>query len=83
MQKNYFKEDTDLYHNARKAVYDFFSKKCWDTNIPEVANYAEGVIELLELDPEFAIGEYTMRDWYKDTQIDYPEEIEWLDSTAY
>lgn len=82
-KKNYFKEDSDLYHNARKAVYDFFSKKCWDTNIPEVANYAEGVIELLELDPEFATGEYTMRDWYKDTQIGYPEDIEWLDSTAY
>lgn len=82
-KKNYFKEDTDLYHNARKAVYDFFSKKCWDTNIPEVANYAEGVIELLELDPEFATGEYTMKDWYKGTQINYPEDIEWLDSTAY
>ena len=82
-RKNYFKEDTDLYHDATKAVYDFFSRKGWDTNIPKVANYAEGVIELLELDPEFATGEYTMSDWYKDTQINYPEDIEWLDSTTY
>lgn len=73
----------DLYHDAQKEVYDFFRKKQWDLNIPEVANYAEGVVELLELDPEFADGTYTMRDWYKDTQINYPEDIEWLDSTAY
>ena len=80
-KKKYVKED--LYHDAQKAVYDFFMKKQWDLNIPEVANYADAVAEQLELDPEFANGTYTMRDWYKDTYWSYPEEIEWLDSTAY
>lgn len=80
-KKKYVKED--LYQDAQKAVYDFFMKKQWDLNIPEVANYADAVAEQLELDPEFADGTYTMRDWYKDTYWNYPEEIEWLDSTAY
>lgn len=80
-KKKYVKED--LYHDAQKAVYDFFMKKQWDLNNPEVANYADAVAEQLELDPEFANGTYTMRDWYKDTYWSYPEEIEWLDSTAY
>ena len=80
-KKKYVKED--LYNDAQKAVYDFFMKKQWDLNNPEVANYADAVAEQLELDPEFATGEYTMRDWYRDTQIGYPEDIEWLDSTAY
>ena len=80
-KKKYFKED--LYHDAQKTVYDFFMKKQWDLNIPEVVNYADAVAEQLELDPEFANGTYTMRDWYKDTYWSYPEEIEWLDSTAY
>ena len=84
-RNKYFKEDleNDIYHNAQKAVYDFFMKKQWDLNNPEVANYADAVAELLERDPEFANGTYTMRDWYKDTYWNYPEEIEWLDSTAY
>jgi hypothetical protein len=80
-KKKYVKED--LYHDAQKEVYDFFMKKQWDLNIPEVANYADAVAEQLELDPEFANGTYTMRDWYKDTYWSYPEEIEWLNSTAY
>ena len=84
-RNKYFKEDLedDTYHMAQRAVYDFFSKKQWDLNIPEVANYADGVAELLTYDPEFSSGEYTMRDWYKGTQLNYPEEIEWLDSTIY
>lgn len=84
-RNKYFKEDLEsgIYHDAQKAVYDFFMKKQWDLNNPEVANYVEAVAEQLELDPEFATGEYTMRDWYKDTYWSYPEEIEWLDSTAY
>jgi hypothetical protein len=46
-------------------------------------NYAEAVAEQLNRDPEWVDGNYTMRDWYKDTYRNYPEEIEWLDSTAY
>ena len=74
-------DKTDDYFYTEKAVTDFFNKKGWDTTNNEVKNYIGGVCDILEYDPDWIEGIYTLDDWYRDTKLNYPEDIEWLDST--
>lgn len=66
---------------ARHTIEYFFKQKGWDTSLPEVQNYIDAVNDHLDMDPDWKEGEYTLFDWYKDTKMNNPEDIEWLDST--
>lgn len=64
-----------------ERIKDFFDMQGWDTTDEDVLNYMDGVYDLLVNDEEFLNGYYTMEDWYEDTKFNYPEDIEWLNST--
>ena len=64
-----------------ERIKDFFDMQGWDTTDEDVLNYIDGVYDLLVNDEEFLNGYYTMDDWYEDTKFNYPEDIEWLNST--
>ena len=74
-------KETDWKTDTIEVIKDFFEKKGWDTSNEEVLNYIDGVYELLSIDPEWIDGDYTLDNWYADTKDNYPEDIEWLDST--
>lgn len=65
----------------RSTIEYFFKRKGWNTSLPEVQNYIDAVNDYLDMDDDWKSGNYTMQDWYKDTKLNYPEDIEWLDST--
>lgn len=58
-----------------KEVLDFFRTDLgWDTTRADVRNYADAVAEYIDMSRES--GPYTMKEWYKDTKMNYPEELE-------
>lgn len=65
-------------------VLDFFKNKMGlDTDNREVKNYAEAVAEYIDMSRQAYAHEgrkspYTMEDWYNDTKMNYPDELEGL-----
>lgn len=56
-------------------VLQFFRDKLHlDTDDVRVRNYAEAVAEYVDMARE--VDSYTLQDWYRDTKMNYPEELE-------
>ena len=74
-------EECDMIMSAvdqpTKEVLDFLAKKGYDTDDREVKNYADAVAEYIDMARE-AEGSYTLDQWYKDTKVNYPDELEGL-----
>lgn len=70
------KELNEYYNDfTTKEVIQFLSSKGFDVNDKRVQNYAEAVAEYIDLAREAEDG-YSLEDWYKDTKMNYPEELE-------
>lgn len=68
-------------------VLDFLSSKGYDIESEEVKNYAEGVASYMDISENAYKDEdlewpYTLDQWYKDTQQNYPEDLAELPKTA-
>lgn len=57
-----------------KSVLDFLGSKGYDTSSDDVKNYADAVAEYIDMSDE----DYPLDQWYKDTQMNYPEDLEEL-----
>ena len=77
------KEAVHSKTNTIDIITNFFEQQGWNVNDPEVQNYIDGVYNLLIQDPEWIDGTYTMDDWYLDTKVNFPSDIDWLDHTAW
>lgn len=69
------------------TVLNFLSSKGYDISTDEVKNYAEGVVEYMDMSRQAYENEdmdwpYTLDQWYKDTQQNYPEDLAELPKTA-
>lgn len=69
------------------TVLNFLSSKGYDISTDEVKNYAEGVVEYMDMSRQAYEKEdmdwpYTLEQWYKDTQQNYPEDLAELPKTA-
>ena len=69
------------------TVLNFLSSKGYDISTDEVKNYAEGVVEYMDMSRQAYEKEgmdwpYTLDQWYKDTQQNYPEDLAELPKTA-
>lgn len=69
-------------HDGVLEVLRFFKNRLnWDIADPEVQNYATAVAEYMDMSRNAYsdIGQespYTLEDWYRDTKLNYPEELE-------
>ena len=77
------KEAVHSETNTIDIIRNFFEQQGWNVNDPEVQNYMNGVYDLLIQDPEWIDGTYTMNDWYLDTKVNFPSDIDWLDHTSW
>ena len=59
---------------SETEVLDFLKKKGFDISAESTQNYAEAVAEYLDYSPE----EYSLEDWFKDTEMNYPEDLRLL-----
>ena len=62
------------YDPVTKEVIQFLDYKGYDTSDRRVRNYANAVAEYIDMARE-ALGEYSLEDWYKDTKMNYPEDL--------
>ena len=66
-----------------EEIVDFLASKGFDANSKEVKSYAEGVKYYLDMcekawDDYGEPSKYTLEQWYKDTQMNYPGNLEEL-----
>lgn len=59
-------------------VIEFFDAQGWDTYDDRVRSYASAVADHLYYEPDYRYPE-TLIQWLKDTRMNCPEEIEWMD----
>lgn len=77
---------TDVGTGRNKAdVLKFLGNKGYDTSSPEVDSYADAVVEYLDMcdnawkdSGKQRAEEYSLDQWYKDTEMNYPEELQEL-----
>lgn len=60
-------------NEVANQVLQVLKNEGYDVSNEEVINYADAAAELIRKDPE-----YTVQDWLKDTQRNYPEDLETL-----
>lgn len=64
------------------TVMDFFTYKLgWDAECPGIREYAESVADYMNMSADAwneagDISPYTLEQWYSDTKMNYPEELE-------
>ena len=74
---------------SKAEIIQFLGTKGYDTSSPVVDNYADAVLEYLQMcdDAWKDSGKqrtewYTLDQWYKDTLMNYPDELEELPKTG-
>lgn len=66
-----------------QEVLDYFEKKLgWDVSNKRVRNYADAVAEYIDISREAEPAGYTMDEWYRDTKMNYPEELEEFEASS-
>jgi hypothetical protein len=74
-------DDLNVEEDVVKEVLDFLGSKGYDTSNREVRNYADAVAEYIDMSRQAyqSMGEespYTVEQWYDDTLMNYPYELE-------
>lgn len=60
---------------TKKEVTEFFTNKGFDVNAEDVQDYIDGVTEYINQWREEG-DDYSIQDWYSDTRMNYPEDLE-------
>lgn len=62
---------TESFPNIEDQLYDLFEREGYDTHDEEVQNYIDAAVDYIEMHPD----EYSVEEWYKDTKMNYPEDL--------
>lgn len=74
--KKYMKED--LFDGLKREIKRTLDRYGYNTEVEGADEYITAAAEYIEMSRDYSSGDYSVEDWLKDTELNYPEDLAFM-----
>lgn len=74
--RKYMKED--LFDSLKREIKRTLNRYGYNTEVEGADEYITAAAEYIEMSRDYSSGDYSVEDWLKDTELNYPEDLAFM-----